>query len=131
LKKNLERKESAEKIIKSEELELESSNVYKSVVNEKEHNNFFDGVAIAEKASDALVKAEKLYQSVLAENKKLEEEVSYWVFRATNLNERLKKYESLKNEETVSNELTKGSLSDRTEPKKFIKILGIKFYVNQ
>jgi hypothetical protein len=132
-KKHLESIEIAEKVLKSEELELESKNVYKAVVNEKDYNNAID--ELSSKASDALVKAEQMYKDALFEIAKLKEANH----RIRLENESLRKeshfwkgeYQSLSLTEPVNRELKEEPSVDRTESKKFIKILGIKFYVNQ
>ena len=141
-KKNQKSIEEAEKVLKSEELELESSTLYKKLVNEKDYNAIIDESgsksidstidALYTKASDALVKAEEMYQQALLEI----ENLKVTNHQITMRNEELKKescfwkgeYELLACAEPVSKEISEGSLP---YPKKYIKILGIKFYVNQ
>lgn len=141
-KKHLQSIEEAEKVLKSEELELESSTLYKKLVNEKDYNAIIDESgsksidstidALYTKASDALVKAEEMYQQALLEI----ENLKVTNHQITTRNEELKKeccfwkseFELLARAEPVSKEISEGSLP---YPKKYIKILGIKFYVNQ
>lgn len=141
-KKNQKSINEAEKALKSEELELESSALYKKLVNEKDYNAIIDESgsksidsmidALATKASDALVKAEEMYKEALLEIENLKVKNH----RITMKNEELKKescfwkgeYELLACAEPVSKEISEGSLP---YPKKYIKILGIKFYVKQ
>lgn len=139
-KKNQKSIDEAEKVLKSEELELESSTLYKKLVNEKDYGVIIDELgsnssdrmidALGTKASNALVKAEQMYKEALLEI----ENIKVTNHRLTSENESLKKesyfwkreYELLACAEPVNTTLVSGEIKE-----KFIKILGIKFYVNQ
>jgi hypothetical protein len=144
-KKNLERKESAEKILKSEELELESSNVYKSVVNEKDYKKAFD--ALSSKASDGFVKAEQMYSEALSEieslkveNEGLKKAVSYWKGIVSNTPDleadiellRVEKMEAFRKKAFAEkeNENLKKEL-EYLRKTKYLKLFGIKIYEKQ